>query len=248
MGTDCAQLFPAASAEIAGSRMSLPAPSGPVRHRWNVTPRQARRLQEKLSGRVERQDRLADVRRVGGTDLGFADGGKTARAAVVVLDYPSLELVEWAVAERPATFPYVPGLLSFREIPALMAAWRKLRNRPDVVLCDGQGIAHPRRIGIASHFGLVADVPTVGVAKSRLVGTHREPGSRRGCATRLMDGDEQIGLVLRTRDGVRPVYVSIGHRVSLATAKKLVLACAPNYRLPETTRWADRIAGGFQPG
>ena len=184
---------------------------------------------------------------MGGTDLGFTGGGRTARAAVVVLEFPSLRLVDWAVAERPVSFPYVPGLLSFREIPALMAAWRKLRNKPDVVLCDGQGIAHPRRIGIASHFGLVADVPTVGVAKSRLVGTHRAPGSRRGCATRLMDGDEQIGLVLRTRDRVRPLYVSTGHRVSLPTARKLVLACAPRYRLPETTRWADRIAGGFEP-
>jgi len=212
-----------------------------------VTPARAREIQETLAGRVEKDDRLGEIRFVGGTDLGFEDEGRTARGAVAVLAFPSLELVDWAVARRPVSFPYVPGLLSFREIPALLDAWRKLRVRPDVVLCDGQGVAHPRRIGIASHFGLLADVPTVGVAKSRLIGTHREPGPRRGSAARLMDGDEQIGLVLRTRDGVRPLYVSTGHRVSLPTAKKLVLACAPRYRLPETTRWADRIAGGFEP-
>jgi len=212
-----------------------------------VTPARAREIQERLAGRIEKDDRLDAIRFVGGTDLGFEDEGRTARGAVAVLAFPSLELVDWAVARRPVAFPYVPGLLSFREIPALLDAWRKLRVRPDVVLCDGQGVAHPRRIGIASHFGLVADVPTVGVAKSRLVGTHRVPALKRGSAARLMDGDEQIGIVLRTRDGVRPLYVSTGHRVSLPTAKKLVLACAPRYRLPETTRWADRIAGGFEP-
>ena len=219
-----------------------------IRHRWDVTPARAREIQERLAGRIEKNDRLGEIRFVGGTDLGFEEEGRTARGAVAVLAFPSLELVDWAVARRPVTFPYVPGLLSFREIPALLDAWRKLRLKPDVVLCDGQGVAHPRRIGIASHFGLLADVPAVGVAKSRLVGTHREPGPKRGSATRLMDGDEQIGLVLRTRDEVRPLYVSTGHRVSLPTARKLVLACAPRYRLPETTRWADRIAGGFEPG
>ncbi len=225
--------------------MSRPARA--PRHPWNVTPFRAREIQQRLAGRVETRDRMGEVRHVGGTDLGFEDGGRTARAAVVVLAFPSLELVDWAVARRPVSFPYVPGLLSFREIPALLDAWRKLRTRPDVVLCDGQGLAHPRRIGIASHFGLLVDAPTVGVAKSRLIGTHREPGAKRGSATRLMDGDEQIGIVLRTRDGVKPLYVSTGHRVGLPTARKLVLACAPRYRLPETTRWADRIAGGFEP-
>lgn len=226
------------------------AEAGPrrVRHRWDVTPARARVLQERLAGLVETHDRLGPVSYVGGTDLAFEDAGRIARGAVVVLAFPSLELAEWAVARRPATFPYVPGLLSFREIPALLAAWRKLETRPDVVLCDGQGRAHPRRIGIASHFGLLADVPTIGVAKSRLIGTHREPGKKRGATARLMDGHEQIGIVLRTRDGVRPLYVSTGHRVGLPTARKLVLACAPRYRLPETTRWADRIAGGYDPG
>ena len=219
-----------------------------MRHPWNVTPARAREIQERLASRVETRDRMGGVRHVGGTDLGFEDGGRTARAAVVVLAFPSLELVDWAVARRPVSFPYVPGLLSFREVPALLDAWRKLRTRPDVVLCDGQGVAHPRRIGIASHFGLLVDAPTVGVAKSRLIGTHREPGAKRGSAARLMDGDEQIGIVLRTRDGVKPLYVSTGHRVGVPTARKLVLACAPRYRLPETTRWADRIAGGFEPG
>ena len=182
------------------------------------------------------------MRRVCGIDVGFEEDGKVTRAAIVVLAFPSLELVEHALARRPTSFPYVPGLLSFREIPAVLEALAKLKTRPDLLLCDGQGIAHPRRCGLASHTGLAAGLPSIGVAKTRLIGEHREPGRRRGAWAPLRDAGETIGAVLRTRSGVKPVYVSIGHRVSLPTAIRYVMACCTRYRLPETTRWAHHLA------
>jgi deoxyribonuclease V len=201
-------------------------------------------LQRRLSRLVVRRDRLGTVRRVCGIDVGFEHGGAVARAAAVVLSFPSLELIEASVARRPARFPYIPGLLSFREVPVALAALKKLKAKPDLLLCDGQGIAHPRRFGLASHMGLAAGVPSIGVAKSLFVGTHGPVPRRRGGWAPLCDGGERIGAVLRTRAGVKPLYVSIGHRVSLATAIRFVLACAPRYRLPETTRWAHRLASG----
>lgn len=213
-----------------------------LRHRWNLTPRQAIALQARLRGRVVTVDRLKPVRFVGGVDVGFEDGGATTRAAVAVLAFPALELVDCAVVRRPTRFPYVPGLLSFRETPAILAALGQLRVKPDLVLCDGHGLAHPRRFGIACHLGLLTGIPTVGIAKSRLTGVHRHPANRRGAWTALKDGGERIGAVVRTRADVKPVYVSIGHAVSLKTAIRYALACAPRYRLPETTRWAHRLA------
>jgi deoxyribonuclease V len=147
------------------------------------------------------------------------------------------------VAVRPLRLPYVPGLLSFREDPAVLAALRRLRATPDVLLYDGHGLAHPRRFGVACHIGLIVDRPAIGCAKSRLVGMHREPGWRRGSAAPLLDGGEVIGSVLRTRDGVRPVFVSVGHRIDLRTARRIVLACALRHRLPEPTRLADQLVG-----
>jgi deoxyribonuclease V len=216
-------------------------------HGWDVTPREAIALQARLRERIERRDRIGPVRRVAGVDVAFEQNGRITRAAVAVLDYPGLALVEQALIRVATRFPYVPGLLSFREAPAVLAAFEKLRAAPDLILYDGQGIAHPRRIGIASHVGLLLDCPSIGVAKSRLVGTHRAPPDRRGAWTPLTDdgasgGTETIGAVLRTRKGVKPVYVSIGHRVSLDTAIGWTLACCTKYRLPETTRWADRLA------
>jgi deoxyribonuclease V len=169
---------------------------------------------------------------------------------VAVLDYPGLALADQAVARVATRFPYVPGLLSFREIPAVLAAFERLRVPPDLILYDGQGIAHPRRFGIASHLGLVLDCPSIGVAKTRLIGAHRTPQDRRGAWTPLLDAggegdsEETIGAVLRTRKGVKPLYVSIGHRVSLATAVRWTMACCTGYRLPETTRRAHRLASG----
>jgi len=184
------------------------------------------------------------IRHVAGIDVGFEDEGRTTRAAVAVLAFPSLQLVETAIARLPTRFPYVPGLLSFRELPAVLQALDHLSVSPEVVLCDGQGIAHPRRIGIASHLGVLLDLPTIGVGKTRLVGKFDVPGNTKGDWSPLGDGDEVIGAVLRTRAGVNPVYVSIGHRVSLATAIRLTLACTTRYRLPETTRQAHRLASG----
>jgi len=159
----------------------------------------------------------------------------------VLWDLRERRVVERQIATAKLRFPYIPGLLSFREVPAWVAALRKLRQAPDVLMCDGQGIAHPRRFGIASHLGVLCGLPSIGCAKSRLVGAHDEPPARRGGRAPLLDKDEVIGTVLRTQNGIRPVYVSIGHRLDLASAEALVLACALKYRLPEPTRLADRL-------
>lgn len=211
-------------------------------HRWDLSPAGAIALQRDLAGRVRRDDDHVPWRTVAGVDVGVRCG--VARAAVVVLCYPDLRQVGQAVAEAPVTFPYVPGLLSFREAPVVLQALAKLEVRPDVLLFDGQGYAHPRRMGIASHVGVLLDCPTVGCAKSRLCGSHVEPDVARGSQSRLMDGEEVIGVVLRTRSAVRPVYVSVGHRVSLESAVALVLGCGAGYRLPEPIRRAHRLASG----
>jgi deoxyribonuclease V len=215
-----------------------------IEHSWKLTPAEAIALQKELMQGVERIDRLPAIRHVAGVDVGYEEGGRVTRAAVVVLSFPELEPVESVVARRPTEFPYVPGLLSFRELPAVLAALVGLKAAPDIILCDGQGIAHPRRFGIASHLGVLLDVPTIGVAKTRLVGRHAEPPDVKGAWTPLLDGEETIGAVLRTRAGVKPLYVSIGHRVSLKTAIALTLACTTRYRLPETTRQAHRLTSG----
>jgi deoxyribonuclease V len=223
---------------------SLPTTEPAALHPWDLPPRQARELQVRLAARIETSDRLGPVARVAGVDVGFVDGGRTARAAVAVLSWPQLVLLESAVVRVPVSYPYVPGLLTFRELPAVLAAWRQLTQLPDLVLCDGQGRAHPRRIGFASHLGLWLDVPSIGVAKTRLIGTHGEVPPQKGQWTPLLDGEEVIGAVLRTRPGVKPLYVSIGHRVSLETAIAWTLACTTRYRLPETTRQAHHLASG----
>ena len=218
--------------------------SQPFSHPWDVTPAQARGIQAGGRDRVIAEDRLGPVSRVAGIDVGFEEGGAVSRAAVAVLAFPTLEPVESAVARRPTAFPYVPGLLSFREIPAVLEALGRLSLPPDLVLCDGQGYAHPRRFGLACHLGVVTGLPSIGVAKSRLIGRHGALAEEKGAWTPLLDGDEIIGAVLRTRSGVAPLYVSIGHRVSLPTAIRWVLACTTRFRLPETTRQAHRLASG----
>ena len=211
-------------------------------HPWNLSPTEAIALQRELRAHLILEDRLSPVQRVAGVDVGFEVGGTVTRAAVAVLGYPGLELLETAIARRPTTFPYIPGLLSFRELPAVLEALEQLPELPDLLLCDGQGIAHPRRFGIASHLGLLTDIPSIGVAKTRLCGTHEEPPHQRGAWTPLRVEDEVIGAVLRTRPGVKPLYISPGHRMSLATAMQYVKACCTRYRLPETTRHAHRLA------
>ncbi len=213
-------------------------------HPWDLSPSEAIALQRRLCDRVESHDRLGELRRVAGVDVGMPRGSSVARAAVAVLSWPELELVEHVVVESPISFPYVPGLLYFREIPAVALALERLQSRPDLILCDGQGRAHPRRFGLACHLGLLTDTPTLGAAKSRLIGTYAEPGLRRGASTRLLDGSEVIGRVVRTRTGVRPLFVSVGHGITLDRAVELTLRAASRTRLPETTRWAHRLASG----
>ncbi|TDB05006.1 deoxyribonuclease V [Halomonas marinisediminis] len=218
-------------------------------HDWNLSPKDAIALQKRLAGRVEREDRLAEVRHLAGVDIGFEQDGEITRAAVVVLAWPpeiggEFSVVERVVHREPTRMPYIPGLLSFREVPAALAAFERLNVRPDLVMVDGQGIAHPRRLGVASHLGLWLDLPTIGVAKSRLCGRHAEPGAERGEWTALVDGadDEVIAAVLRSRPRVKPIFVSTGHRVSLPTALEWVTACLWRTKLPEPTRLADRLA------
>lgn len=210
---------------------------------WPDSPAEAIALQRQLAPQVVTQDDLPNaIATVAGVDAGFEDSGQTTRAAVVVLTFPDLIPIDEALVRQPTRFPYVPGLLSFREVPAILEALAQLRIDPDVILCDGQGIAHPRRLGIACHLGLLVNRPTVGVAKSRLVGTHAEVPPDKGRWVPLMDGPERIGAVLRSRTNTKPLFISAGHRVGLETALDLVLRCTPKYRLPETTRYADRLA------
>ncbi|MBO1347446.1 MAG: deoxyribonuclease V [Hormoscilla sp. GUM202] len=212
------------------------------RHQWPTSTLSATAIQQQLVPEVITTDQLESVQYVAGVDVGFVDDGATSRAAVAVLSFPSLELSEQAIAQRPTQFPYVPGFLSFREIPPVLEALEKLNTTPDLILCDGQGLAHPRRFGLACHLGVLTDIPTIGVAKSRLIGTHAELPVEKGSWQPLIHEQEIIGAVLRTRSTVKPLYVSIGHRVSLPTAIDYVLRCTRSYRLPETTRIADRLA------
>lgn len=213
-------------------------------HGWNVSPEEAREIQRRLADRVRREPPSGfSPRLVAGADLSVGRGESTGHAAVVVVELPGLETVEVATASAPVPFPYVPGLLSFREMPPLLRAWNRLERRPDVVLFDAHGLAHPRRFGLGCHGGVWLDLPSVGCAKSVLVGEHREPGRRKGARAPLRHDGEGVGAALRTRDGVRPVYVSIGHRVDLETAVELVLEVSPRYRIPEPIRRADRQVG-----
>jgi deoxyribonuclease V len=211
---------------------------------WPATAAEAIALQKKLRERVIVVDQLGEVRSVAGLDVGPEGEGRVMRAAVAVLSFPDLKTADQVVARRPASFPYIPGLLSFREIPALLDAFARLGALPDLLLCDGQGLAHPRRFGLACHLGVLTGIPSIGVAKSVLVGEHGPLPHARGSWQPLVHKGEVVGAALRTRAGVAPVYVSIGHKLSLETAIEYVLACAPRYRLPETTRAAHRLASG----
>ncbi|HXK85359.1 MAG TPA: deoxyribonuclease V [Phycisphaerae bacterium] len=213
----------------------------PAMHRWPVSPRSALRIQQRLAPQVRIEPLTSPVRLVAGADLAFSPDNQRCLAGLVVYDLETRTVVEETLAWKPVRFPYVPGLLSFREIPAILAAVRKLRSTPDVFMFDGQGYAHPRRIGLASHAGLLLDRPTIGAAKSRLIGEHDEPPLEAGSYTPLVHRGEIIGAVLRTRTGVRPIYVSVGHRVTLENAIAIVLKCVTAYRLPEPTRLAHQL-------
>ncbi len=214
------------------------------RHSWALTVNEAIAVQEQLRAEVLTTDLLEPVQYVAGVDMGFEANGTISRAAVAVLSFPDLQLQESAIARRPTSFPYIPGFLSFREIPAVLDALEKISITPNLILCDGQGLAHPRRFGIACHLGVIIDLPTIGVAKSLLVGKYQEVSEQRGNWQPLIDRGETIGAVLRTRSKTKPLYISSGHRVSLPTAIDYVLRCTPKYRLPEITRIADKLASG----
>ncbi|MFP3938064.1 MAG: endonuclease V [Phycisphaerae bacterium] len=211
-----------------------------LRHAWDITPKEAIQLQKRLSLLVRETPVTGEVHTVAGTDCAFLDGGRRIVASVVLCDAKSMEPIAAVDEIRPCKFPYVPGLLSFREAPAVIAAVGKLGEEPDLLLCDGQGRAHPRGLGLASHVGLWVEIPTIGVAKSRLCGEYREPGTRRRCRTQLNLDGKVIGAVVRTRTAVKPLFVSVGHRVTLDNAVRCTLRCTRGVRLPEPNRLAHR--------
>ncbi len=203
---------------------------------------EAKEIQEKLRELVITKDCLGEVHYVAGVDVGFKNNYTISQAAVAVLSFPELEVVETKIAQIPTTFPYVPGYLSFREIPAILKVIERLQITPDLIICDGQGLAHPRRFGLACHLGVLLDIPTIGVAKSLFIGKHETIPSEKGSWKPLIDQNETIGSVLRSRTNVKPIYVSIGHKISLPTAREYTVKCLGKYRLPETTRWADKLS------
>ncbi len=212
-------------------------------HSWQLTARQAEKLQLDLAPRVCREGKLSSPRLIAGADISAPNPSGLARAAVVILTYPEFEIVETKIAEGKPAFPYIPGLLSFRESPLVLAAWQKLSVTPDLLLVDGQGIAHPRRFGIASHLGLLLDIAAIGCAKSRLCGIHGQVSLQAGSYAELKDKGEVIGVALRTKTDAAPVYVSIGHKVDLHSAIEWTIKCCRNYRLPEPSRLAHLAAG-----
>lgn len=235
---------------------AIQSDAGPMKLRrmrhWDLTPAEAVALQRKLAPQVVAAGDPGGVRLVAAADVAFPGGtrgwaGGIARAAVVLMSYPEFAIVEQHVVESPVTFPYIPGLLSFREIPALALAFERLRKAPDLLVVDGHGVAHPRRFGIASFLGLLAGIPTIGCAKSRLCGEAAEPGVARGSMSELVDRGDLIGLVVRTKDGVKPLYASVGHMIGLREAAEWVLRLAPTHRLTEPVRLADQLSKGHAP-
>lgn len=219
-------------------------------HQWQVSTAQAKEIQLGLARQVVTEHKFGNPRFVAGVDISSANSEGVARGAIVVLSYPGLGVVEVETAEGRLAFPYIPGLLSFRECPLILSACEKLRSPPDLILVDGQGIAHPRRLGLASHLGLFLDLPTIGCAKSVLCGRQKPLGEAVGSHAELIDDGEIIGAALRTKIGVGPIYVSVGHKISLPSALHWVIECCRGYRVPEPTRLAHFAAAGksvFRP-
>ncbi|MGE0824192.1 MAG: deoxyribonuclease V [Candidatus Binatia bacterium] len=211
------------------------------RHRWNVSPTEAVEIQQRLRSQLDLRSEPERIETIAGIDVSYDKGSDVLFAAIVVLRIADLHVLDTAGTMAVVPFPYIPGLLSFRECPAVLQAWQKLHVRPDCIMCDGQGIAHPRRFGIASHLGLWFDIPAIGCAKSLLVGTYEEPGAVRGDFVPLVHRQEQVGVILRTKDNTSPVFVSQGHKISLPRAIEIVLACGTKYRIPEPTRRAHLL-------
>jgi deoxyribonuclease V len=215
-------------------------------HSWDLFPEEAIELQKKLASQIVLRDDFGDICTIAGADLSLDVDKNIGFAGVILFDFPSLKEIERVSAEGPLNFPYIPGLLSFREGPILLKAFEKLRILPDLIAFDGQGIAHPRRLGIASHMGLILNRPSIGFGKSLLCGDYQEPGLTRGSWSPLIHRGETIGAVLRTRDKVKPIFVSPGHRVSLEGALRIALQCLDGYRLPKPTRLADRYVASVK--
>lgn len=211
-------------------------------HPWNLTPTEAIKTQNELKNNIVLSDNFENIIFVAGVDVGFEKTNNMGRAAIAILELPELKLIDTAVAEMSLSFPYIPGLLSFREIPVILKAYKKLKTLPDLIICDGQGIAHPRRFGIACHLGLITNKPAIGAAKKRLVGIHDEIPATKGSWIHLIDKEEIIGAVLRSRENVKPIYISPGHKISLESSIKFVMKCITKYRLPETTRQAHNLS------
>ena len=211
-------------------------------HNWNLTADEAKQVQKELSNKVVKEDKFdKPIKYVAGVDVGFSKDGKKSVASAAVLSFPELILVESVIVEDEINFPYIPGLFSFREIPPILKALKQIKTEPHIILCDGQGLAHPRRFGLACHLGVLLDKATIGAAKTRYIGEHQKLANARGSWEYLTENNEEIGAVLRTQDGINPVYVSIGHNITLRSAIKIVLDCSTKYRLPETTRTADHL-------
>jgi len=209
---------------------------------WDASPQEALIIQSQLSSCVIQKDDFSVINTIAGVDVGFHPDQQNARAAIAMLSYPELQKINSSVSETRIKFPYIPGLLSFREVPSILSALEQFNVKLDLLLCDGHGYAHPRRFGLACHLGVLTGIPTIGVAKSLLIGTHKIPGKTKGDWQPLIDHDETIGAVLRTRTDVKPVYVSIGHRISLKTALEVVIRCSSQYRLPDPLHQAHMLA------
>lgn len=211
-------------------------------HSWKVAIAEAVKIQEKLRRRIILRHNRVPIKKIAAVDVAFSD--HRAKSAVCVFSFPGLRLIELETAEEKITFPYVPGLLTFREGPVILKAFKKLRNKPQVILFDGQGICHFRRMGIATHLGILLDTPTIGCAKSHLYGSYKMPAKERGSYSFIRDKntDECLGVVLRTRTGIKPVFISCGHKITLKQAKRLILKLSPNFRIAEPLRLAHRLA------
>ena len=214
----------------------------PELHRWDLPPAEAKALQQELAGRVKLQPLPATFNVLGAADIGYSSATNQLVAVMVTFRWPDLGHIESAHVVTPVTFPYIPGLLSFREVPALLEAHRRLQYPPDVLICDGQGIAHPRKFGLASHLGLCLETPTIGCAKKLLCGKHDEVGIERGSAALLRHRDEAVGWVFRSRTGVKSIYISPGHLSDLESSKELICRCLGRFRIPEPARQAHNLA------
>lgn len=212
-----------------------------LNHRWDITPQEAIAIQKQFSDSVKIQKLEQPIQYVGGADIAFNKENNTVFAAIVVLRYADMTVVSQASIKTEITFPYIPGLLSFRELPALLEVWDRLPIKPDVMMMDGQGLAHPRRFGEACHFGLWTDCPTFGCGKTRLLGNYEQLADAKGSTAEMLDKGEVIAKAVRTQNKINPVYISVGHKITLDEAVQIALNCAPKYRIPEPTRQADML-------